>query len=71
MNANQQNQSGRRLAVVLHNRKHPFPIGVLVLIGIVVLLGVVAFINSRENPEVKALREELRRDAEDFRRSRE
>jgi uncharacterized membrane protein len=54
-----------RLAVQLHNRKHPIPVGVyVVLAGIVLVVLAFALLANDENSEAGQVREDTRRDRE-------
>jgi len=60
--------SARRLAVALHNRKHPIPTGVYVVLGILVLGGaLILYASTRQNPETTQLRQELQRTHQELR----
>jgi uncharacterized membrane protein YqjE len=58
----------RRLAVQLHNRKHPVPAGVYVLV--LTLLTAIVFVTwmqlheSPKQKEIRELREEIKKDRE-------
>jgi hypothetical protein len=59
----QEGRSARRLAVQLHNRKHPVPGGVYILIVALIVLGLVVVWQHNQEPpeEIKQLREDIKK----------
>lgn len=54
----QPTRSSARLAVALHNREHPFPWGVVVVVGLIAIIIGYVYVSGLESPESKASREE-------------